>query len=200
MAGKPVGGSYQLRRISEGVCWAVEKDRCRLEELGLRVVPIDYPAELVFTERQMDVIYEAARRKGQPTELLHRPNYLVFSRSLRLIFFWEVKYRDWDPDSPLDDGYFIVPKSQHRMLEFWREYFGVPLYLSVYFRGEWLGYADFFDLPILEERYSKRHNETFVLLPVYALSQDLNRLMPVRTQQEKQPPPAKGGTPLALFM
>ncbi len=201
MTHKPTGGSYCLRRVSEGVCWAVERDRRRLEELGLKVIPIDYPAELVFTKRQIDVMYEAARRKGFPIELLHRPDYLVFSRPRNLIFFWEVKYRDWDPDSPLDDGYFIVPKSQHRMLDFWRQYFGLPLYISVYFRGEWLGYADLFDLPVLKEQYSERHRESFVLLPVFSLSQNLERLVnPVRTQPGKQPSNQETRTPLAHFL
>jgi len=153
------GKNYLPERFSEGALWALQKDMARLRSLGFTVLEYDLPEQLVLTEEQRQ-------------HWRDRPDLVAFRQG----FLWETKYRDYPADEALSEGVFLMPQSQYEMLRRWRQKLRIPLYVSVYFKGEWMGYADIQYLDILQKVRSQKHDETFYQLPLWNLNTDLSQL------------------------
>lgn len=174
------GKAYRVERTFSG-SHVLAKDKSNLESLGFKVVPLDFPVEVKLTRKQRYALAEAWKLRREPR---YRPDYLVFG--FGLVFFWEVKFRDWDFEDALADGYFIVPETQYRMLRVWRSIYKVPVYVSVWFGKEWLGYQDIKNLSELQVKYSSKHGENFVLLSATQLETKLEKILGMLPGREEK--------------
>ena len=180
-----IGKPYRQARVSEVAAWASREDMKRLQQLGFVVLDLDFPPEVKLTDKQREALVEHWKLTGQPR---YRPDFVVIHPWLTIAgkplwFFWETKSRDVDVENAYDLGYWVIPETQFRMLRVWRQKFNQPVYLSLWFQKEWLGYADVSEFEILQTIRSQKHGEAFLHLPVWPLKTDLERLLQLR-----QPP------------
>jgi len=144
----------------ESVLKAIENDRRRLEGLGFKVFPLDYPSHIIFSEEL----------RRQLTPLDFRPDFLVLKPN-REAFFWEVASRTGKKLNCL-----LIPYHKLKKYRLWKEKYELPFYLSFWFNGNWLGYMELDQIKVIEKIPSKKRGyvENWIRISLNSFTKSLS--------------------------